>query len=123
MKRRFAYSTALTIGAVLIFSTIAAFAADAPPAIDPNAPVAIVDGTPIKRSDFDKAIAAYMNNVASSLGGAHTSGENGMKANDSVKKEVLEQLIDREVLFNEIEKKNYEGMDKLAQEEFDRAKA
>ena len=130
MKKLFRFSTAAILGMSLLFAgSAAAFgggaAADKGKAlkdIDSNAPVAVVNGTPITMGEFQAAMDAYFANLSRAMGGGkHSAG--AVQPNDEIKSEILDQLIGRELLYGEIEKLELKGVDEKADKEFEAAKA
>lgn len=93
--------------------------AEAKPAKPANSVMAVVNGRKITSEEFDLTLNSYMASLAQRMGGQH-SGK--MDPNDKVKKELLNQLIDREVLFSEIEKNKFDDVDNKVKEEFEQAK-
>ncbi|MBI5444200.1 MAG: peptidylprolyl isomerase [Deltaproteobacteria bacterium] len=75
--------------------------AEEPKAEQPKAdagPVATVNGTPIPRAELDRALRAYMQNFR------QVPGSEMLEPNDSVKAEVVGQLVERELLYQESRK-------------------
>ncbi len=84
------------------------------PAVDPAAPMAVVNGTPITRAEFDRALGAYLNRFRQTAGSMH----GGVTvANDEMKTQVLQQLIDRTVLYQEAKKYPVADLDAKVDEE------
>lgn len=96
-------------------------AAKAEPAkeIAPDAAVAKVDGRTITRRELDMAVNAYLSSMSRGMGGQHSGG---MQANDKLRSEMLSQMVDREILFGEVEKHQYADLDKKIDEEFAKRK-
>lgn len=86
----------------------------------PDAAVAKVDGRVISRRELDMAVNAYLANMSRGAMGGQHSGQ--MQANDKLRSEMLGQMVDREILFGEIEKHQYADMDKKVDEEFGKRK-
>ncbi len=80
----------------------------------PNAPVAVVNGVAVTRGEFDRAMGAYMRNFAQMTGGMHGQVQ---QPNDQMKSDVLDQLVDRELLYQESRKHPVEGADAKVEEE------
>ena len=76
------------------------------PTIPPTAPVMVVNGKPIVKSEYDRALAAYMQQFKQMTGSMHGKVAN---ANDTMKDEVLQQLVSRELLYQESAKFPSEG--------------
>jgi len=113
------------VAVVSLCLSAAALAADAAPAKDakdatPDKAVATVNGKAITQRELDLAVNSYLRSVSSRLGGGH---EQKLDGNDKIRKEMLTQMVDREVLYGEIEKHKYEGLDKKVDEELARAKS
>lgn len=66
-----------------------------------GAPVAVVNGQPVSRGEYDRALKAYMRNFAQASGGMHGRVA---EPNERMKADVLEQLVDRELLYQESRK-------------------
>ncbi|MDW7712530.1 MAG: peptidylprolyl isomerase [Deferrisomatales bacterium] len=64
----------------------------------PEAPVVVVNGQTVTRGEYDRALRAYLRNLAQFSG-----GRIGAEAEPTaqMKAEVLEQLVDRELLYQE----------------------
>ncbi len=86
----------------------------AAPTISPAAPVVVVNGKPILRAEFDRAMNAYLHNFRQSTGAMHGKVS---EPNDAMKAEVLEQLVDRELLYQESLKFPVENKDGQVAEE------
>lgn len=90
-------------------------AAKAPVTIPPTAPVAMVNGKPIVRAEYDRAVNAYMQQFRQMSGSMHGKVDD---PNDSMKNEVLEQLVDRELLYQESLKFPADDLAAKADEEY-----
>lgn len=127
MKRFTKLVTTALVGALVIFGANAAIsglpAVKGEPlkTIDPAAPVVIVNGMPITMGEFKAALASYFENLQNSMGGNH--GGAAEAPNDMVKDEVLTKLVERELLYAEIEKAELKGVDELTEKEFEQAKS
>lgn len=64
-----------------------------------SGPVAVVNGTPIPRADYDRSLKAYLQSVRQ-MPGAPDVAEDDPK----LKEEVINQLVDRELLYQESRK-------------------
>jgi len=69
--------------------------------INPGAPVVVVNGKPVSKGEYDRALKAYMRNFAQTTGAMHGKVS---EPNDQMKSDVLEQLVDRELLYQESQK-------------------
>ena len=68
------------------------------PGIGPEAPVAMVNGKPVPRREYDRALGAQMERFRQMGGGMH----GGVKEpNDKIKQEVMDQVIGWEILYQE----------------------
>ncbi len=90
-------------------------------AINPDAPVAVVNGQPVTRREYDLAVKAYMSNVARSMGGGKHNPDT-MEANIEIKNEVINNMIDRELVYQEIEKQKLEGVEEQIKAEIEASK-
>lgn len=111
--------------AALVFS-VPALAADDPaagaekpqaeqaPAVSPDDPVVIVNGQPILRGEYDRALKAYVRNLQRMAGGVQGGA---IEPNAEMKSEVLSQLVDRELLYQESLKYPVEDRDKQVDEQ------
>ncbi len=93
--------TILMVAAVTLAAAVAAAGQAGQAAPPGDAPVAVVNGDPITRAEFDRALAAYMRRFRQMTGGMH-----GMvkEPNEQMKAEVLQQLVDRMLLWQEARK-------------------
>lgn len=90
------------------------------PELPPEAPVALVDGRPITKRELDLAVGSYVRSVSGRMGGKHTQD---LQPNDKLRSEMLTQMIDKEILFGEVEKYTYPDVDKKVDEEYAGRKA
>jgi len=88
--------------------------------LSPEAPVAVVNGTPVIKAEYDRAMQAYMRNFARATGSMHGQVN---EPNDQMKADVLEQLVDRELLYQESKKFPSDQAAADVQAEFDKIKA
>ena len=88
--------------------------------ISPDAPIAVVNGTPVSKAEYDRAMNAYMRNFARATGNMHGQVN---EPNEQMKADVLEQLVDRELLLQESRKFPLENADGQVQAELDKIKA
>lgn len=88
--------------------------------IGPGAPVAVVNGQPVTRAEYDRALKAYMRNFAQMSGGMHGRVA---EPNERMKADVLEQLVDRELLYQESRKVPVEDLAGQVSAEFDAIRA
>ena len=84
--------------------------------LSPEAPVAIVDGKPITKAEFDRAMEGYLAQFKRTTGSMHGGVA---QANDQMKADVLQQLIDRELLYQESLKDPVADLDQQVQKEYD----
>lgn len=89
----------------------------APAALDPAAPVVVVNGQPVSRVEYDRALRAYLRNFAQMMGG-RPGGEAEPTA--QMKADVLEQLVDRELLYQESRKFPAENAAEQAADELEK---
>ena len=66
-------------------------------------PVAVVNGTEISLSDFEKTVATYKESVTQMYGDTMWEAEigDGIKYKDELKKSILNQMIQEEVVYQE----------------------
>ncbi len=109
---------------ILLVATVAlagaAVAGEADEASPPgDAPVAVVNGEPITKAEFDRALAAYMRRFRQMTGGMH-----GMvkEPNEQMKAEVLQQLVDRTLLWQEAKKDLPKDLDAQVEKELEAIK-
>ncbi len=108
----------LLVAAVAL--TGAALAGEAGKAASPgDAPMAVVNGEPITKAEFDRALSAYMRRFRQMTGGMH-----GMvkEPNEQMKAEVLQQLVDRMLLWQEARKNLPEDLDARVDRELEAIK-
>lgn len=91
-----------------------AAAAEPKKEISPNAPVVLVNGKPIAKAEYDRALGAYLQTLQQAAGGMHGKVD---AANDTMKEEVIGQLVDRELLYQESQKFLIEDLAAKADEE------
>lgn len=84
--------------------------------LSPDTPIAIVNGTPILKAEFDRAMAGYLRQFQQQTGSMHGGVST---ANDQMKADVLQQLVDRELLYQESMKAPVPAADQKVQQEFD----
>lgn len=85
------------------------------PELPPEAPVAVVNGSPVSKFEYDRALRAYMQNFQRMQGAMH----GGVTTpNDQIKADVLRQVVDRELLYQESKKFPLQGQEQLVDEEF-----
>ncbi len=89
-------------------------------ALGPGAPVAVVNGQPVSKGEYDRALKAYMRNFAQATGGMHGKVT---EPNEQMKADVLEQLVDRELLYQESRKFPAEKAGEQAAAELEQIKA
>jgi len=94
-------------------------AAPAAAKLSPDAPIAVVNGSPVTKGEYDRAMAAYIRNFARATGGMHGQVN---EPNDQMKADVLEQLVDRELLYQESKKFPWDKSGEEAQAEFEKIK-
>ncbi|GAB4260458.1 MAG: peptidylprolyl isomerase [Deferrisomatales bacterium] len=85
--------------------------------LSPDAPVAVVNGKPVRKAAFDRALQAYLRNFRQMTGGMHGDVS---EPNEKMKAEVLNQLIDRELLFQEGAKHPVDDLDQRVDQELER---
>lgn len=70
-------------------------------AAEKQEPVAVVNGTAIPKAEFDRAFSAYMQSTFRANGGM----TNGLMENEqAMREEVVQQVVDRELLYQESKK-------------------
>jgi peptidyl-prolyl cis-trans isomerase C len=69
--------------------------------LSPEAPIATVNGSPVSKGEYDRALQAYLRNVARVTGGMQGQVK---EPSEQMKADVLEQLVDRELLYQESKK-------------------
>jgi peptidyl-prolyl cis-trans isomerase C len=84
--------------------------------LSPDTPVAVVNGTPITKGEFDRAMEGYLRQFQKQAGSMHGGVS---KANDQMKADVLRQLVDRELLYQESMKQPATDVEEKVQKEFD----
>lgn len=89
--------------------------------VPPETVIASVDGRNITQRELDLAVNAYLRGAAQKMGGSHSGG--AMQPNDKIRADIINQMIDREILFGDVEKGTYEGLDKKVADEYEQAKS
>jgi len=84
--------------------------------LSPDTPIAIVNGAPIAKAEFDRAMAGYLRQFQQQTGSMHGGVST---ANDQMKSDVLQQLVDRELLYQESMKAPAADAGQKVQEEYD----
>jgi len=116
--KEFFKAAVIAVAAVSICTV--SLAEEAAKEMSPDAPVAVVNGSSITKADYDLAVKAYMRNISQSTGGMHGGT---VEANDQIKGEILDQMINREVLYTTLEKMDLAGVDEKTATEFEKAKS
>jgi peptidyl-prolyl cis-trans isomerase C len=88
--------------------------------INPAAPVAVVNGEPLTRSEYDRGMKAYVSKLSRATGGKHSAA---ITPNDQMKMDVLDEMIDKELLYQEARKHEPKDIDEKVKKEFDGVKA
>ncbi|WP_035802883.1 peptidylprolyl isomerase [Deferrisoma camini] len=83
-------------------------------ALAPDAPVAVVNGQPVTKAEFDRAMSAYLRRFRQLTGGMHGGVS---QPNEKMKEDVLRQLVDRTLLYQEAKKKPVDDLDAKVAEE------
>ncbi len=83
-------------------------------ALAPDAPVAVVNGQPVTKAEFDRAMSAYLRRFRQLTGGMHGGVS---QPNDKMKEDVLRQLVDRTLLYQEAKKNPVDDLDAKVAEE------
>ncbi len=83
-------------------------------ALSPDAPVAVVNGQAVTKAEFDRAMAAYLRRFQQLTGGMHGGVS---QPNAKMKEDVLRQLVDRTLLYQEAKKKPVDGLEAKVDEE------
>lgn len=88
-------------------------------------PVAVVNGTEISLSDFEKTVATYKESVTQMYGDTMWEAEigDGIKYKDELKKSILNQMIQEEVVYQEAKKENLEAKQSDVDSKFKQLKA
>ncbi|GAB4257754.1 MULTISPECIES: peptidylprolyl isomerase [Deferrisoma] len=69
--------------------------------LGPDTPIAVVNGQPVTKAEYDRAMAAYLRRFRQLTGGMHGGVS---QPNEQMKSEVLQQLVDRTLLYQEAKK-------------------
>lgn len=88
--------------------------------MNPAAPVAVVNGEPLTRSEYDRGMKAYVAKLSRATGGKHSAA---ITPNDQMKMDVLDEMIDKELLYQEAKKQEPKDIDEKVKKEFDGVKA
>ena len=88
-------------------------------------PVAVVNGTEISLSDFEKTVATYKESVTQMYGDTMWEAEigDGIKYKDELKKSILNQMIQEEVVYQDAKKENLEAKQSDVDSKFKQLKA
>lgn len=88
-------------------------------------PVAVVNGTEISISDFEKTVATYKESVQNLYGDSIWEQEiaNGVKYKDELKKSILNQMIQEELVYEQAKKENLEAKQSDIDSKFKELKA
>ncbi|TLN10369.1 hypothetical protein FDZ71_09305, partial [bacterium] len=89
------------------------------PEINPGAPVAIVNGSPLTRAEYNRAMAQYIEKLSRQTGGKHTTK---IDPNDQMKVDVLEDMVKAEVFYQEAKKTPKNDLEERVNAEFDKLK-
>lgn len=84
--------------------------------LSPETPIALVNDKPITKAEFDRAMEGYLRQFKQQTGSMHGGVA---AANDQMKSDVLEQLVDRELLYQESLKTPAPSPEEQVQAEFD----
>lgn len=85
-------------------------------ALSPETPIAVVNGQPITKGEFDRALGGYLRQFQRAGGQMHGGVA---AANDQMKADVIRQLVDRELLYQESMKDPLQDPDTLVQQQFE----
>ena len=121
--RRTIRATAVALGVLALAAVCPAWAGDEAPepavkegaALTPDAPVAVVNGQPITKGEYDRALSAYMRRFRQVTGGMHGGVS---EPNDQMKSDVLQQLVDRTLLYQEAEKHPVKDLEAQVDKEY-----
>lgn len=107
---------------LLATPTLAADAPEQPKAekkaeLAPDAPIATVNGNPITKGEFDRSLQAFLANLQRFQ---RTAPGKAPEVTEKMKQDVLDQLVDRELLYEESTKFPVEDADKQVAEEFEK---
>jgi peptidyl-prolyl cis-trans isomerase C len=95
-------------------------AAEDGPKMDPATPVAVVNGNPIIRRDYDRALSGQMQALQRMQGGMHGQVN---QPNEQIKKSVLDRLVAEELLYEESLNFPVENAEVQVQEMYEQSKA
>ncbi len=126
--RRTIRATAAALGVLALAAACPAWAGDEAPkpavkegaALTPDAPVAVVNGQPITKGEYDRALSAYMRRFRQVTGGMHGGVA---EPNEQMKADVLQQLVDRTLLYQEAAKHPVKDLDAQVDKEYQGIKA
>jgi len=88
--------------------------------LSPETPIALVNDKPITKAEYDRALEGYLRQFQRMSGNMHGGVA---QANDQMKADVIQQLVDRELLYQESIKEPLAEAETLVNQQYDEYRA